>query len=428
MRETHELDLLKLQRDTFEYFLAYSNPANGLVADNSGTRAPASIAAVGLALSAYLVGVERGLLPRPEAAKRVLATLRFFWNSEQSAGPEATGYKGFFYHFLDMKTGRRVWKCELSTMDTAILIAGVLATGIYFDGEAAEEQEIRRRADALYRRVDWRWALNRGATVMHGWKPESGFLCYCWEGYNEAIILYVLGLGSPTQPLPEESYRAWASTYQWENLYGYDFLYAGPLFIHQLSHLWIDFRRIQDEFMSSKGIDYFENSRRAVYVQQHYAIRNPRECVGYGQHCWGLTAGAGPGPATRLVGGVKRRFFNYRARAVPYGPDDGTLAPWAVISSLPFAPEVVLPTIRYLEQTYPEIADRQGFKCSFNPTFNEGSTSAAGWVSLEHYGLDQGPVVLMIENYLSGFLWELTRRCSYLVTGLRRAGFSKGWL
>ena len=149
------------------------------------------------------------------------------------------------------------------------------------------------------------WAQNRGATVTHGWKPKRGFLKYRWEGYDEALLLYILGLGSPTHPLPESSYTAWTSSYQWESCYGYEYLYAGPLFTHQLSHVWIDFRGIQDAFMREKGIDYFENSRRATYVQQCYAIENPHKFEGYGESCWGITASEGPGPATLKLDGIE---------------------------------------------------------------------------------------------------------------------------
>ena len=309
---------------------------------------PASIAATGLALAAYPVAVERGFITRAAAVERTLTTLRFFWNSPQGPEPDATGYHGFYYHFLDMQTGRRAWQCELSTVDSAILLAGVLTAGAYFDADTTEEKEIRALADALYRRADWPWAQNGGATVTHGWKPESGFLQYRWEGYDEALLLYILGLGSPTHPLPAESYAAWASTYEWKSSYGYDYLYAGPLFTHQISHVWIDFRGIQDAFMRDKGIDYFENSRRATCVQQQYAIDNPLKFAGYGEDCWGITASDGPGPDTIKVNGIERQFFDYLARGVPYGPDDGTIAPWAVVASLPFAPEIVLPAIDYL--------------------------------------------------------------------------------
>lgn len=311
----------------FEYFLKEANPANGLVLDKTQDGSPSSIAVVGFALAAYPVGVERGFMTRVEASERTLATLRFFWNSRQGTDPDATGHNGFYYHFLDMETGRRVWNCELSTIDTTFLLAGMLTAATYFDNDSQEEQEIRKLADALYRRADWRWAQHGGPTVSHGWTPEKGFLPYRWEGYDEALLLYALGLASPTYPLPEESYAAWCSTYEWKKIYGHEFLYGGPLFIHQFSHMWIDFRGIHDDFMRARGSDYFENSRRAAYVQQQYAIDNPLDFEGYGDRCWGLTASDGPGPATRRIKGIERHFYDYLARGVPYGPDDGTLAP-----------------------------------------------------------------------------------------------------
>jgi hypothetical protein len=329
-----------------------------------------------------------------------------------------------------MQTGRRAWQCELSTVDSALLIAGALTAGIYFDAGTADESEIRMLADALYRRADWQWAQNQGATVTHGWKPESGFLNYRWEGYDEAMLLYILGLGSPTHPLPEESYAAWTSTYKWEQCYGQEYLYAGPLFTHQLSHVWIDFRGIQDAYMRAKGIDYFENSRRATYVQQQYAIDNPLEFKGYAHHCWGITASEGPGPATIKLNGIERQFLDYVGRGVPYGPDDGTLAPWAVAASLPFAPEIVLPALDYcVHQAKLTEFNSYGFKASFNPSHPGESGNPYGWwVSPWHYGLNQGPIILMIENYRSGLLWRLMRNCPYLVSGLRRAGFTGAWL
>lgn len=232
-----EADLIKLQHDSFEYFLHEANPDNGLVIDKTAANWPASIAATGLALAAYPVAVERGFMTRAAAIERTLATLRFFWYSPQGPEPDATGFRGFYYHFLNMQTGRRAWQCELSTVDTAFLLAGALTAGVYFSAAPPEEQEIRTLADALYRRADWQWARNGGATVTHGWKPESGLLKYRWEGYDEALLLYILGLGSPTFPLPEDSYSAWASTYKWQQCYGQEYLYAGPLFTYQLSHV-----------------------------------------------------------------------------------------------------------------------------------------------------------------------------------------------
>lgn len=418
----------KLQRETLGYFLHESNPKNGLILDKTKKGSPASIAATGLALASYPAGVERVFLTRDDAIKRTLATLRFFWSSPQGTEPDATGYRGFYYHFLDMKTGRRAWKCELSTIDSAILLAGVLTAAMYFDRDTPDEREIRELADSLYRRADWHWAQNNGLTVCHGWHPETGFIKYRWEGYNEALILYALALGSPTFPLPAESYDAWSSTYEWKSIYDIEFLYAGPLFIHQLSHLWLDLRGIQDDFMRRKGIDYFENSRRATLVQQLYAIRNLHQFAHYGEHCWGMTASDGPGPRTLRVAGIERNFFGYEARGAPFGPDDGTIAPWAVVASLPFAPEIVVPTVRHFNELRLRETNPYGFKATFNPTYPDQSGRACGWITPWHYGLNQGPIVMMIENFRTGLLWELMRRCPYVVEGLRRANFRGGWL
>src|SRR5687767_4054178 len=198
--------LQSLQRNTFRYFWEETNPENGLIPDNTAADdIPASIAGVGFALTSYPVAVERSFLSRTRAVERTLATLRFFWNAPQGPMPDATGHRGFFYHFLDVTTGRRAWRCELSTIDTAILVAGALTAAAYFDQETNDEREVRTLADSLYRRVDWRWAQDGKVTVSHGWKPETGFLRDRWQGYNEALILYVLGLGSPSHSLPQKS-------------------------------------------------------------------------------------------------------------------------------------------------------------------------------------------------------------------------------
>ena len=418
-----------VQRETFDYFLNEVNVRNGLVADCTRPGWPCSIAATGLGLACDPVGVARGWMTRRDALERTLAALQFFADSEQSTARDATGYQGFYYHFLDMDTGRRTWDSELSTVDSAFLIAGALAAGEYFDADCADERRVRGLADALYRRMDWRWAQAGGLTVSHGWKPGSRFLPYRWQGYCEALLLYVLALGSPTHPLPPDAYREWQATYDWRDIYGQPHVYAGPLFIHQLSHAWIDFRDIRDAYMRGKGIDYFENSRRATLVQCAYAVRNPNRFGYYSALCWGITAGDGPGPAEFEIDGVVRTFLGYAARGAPYGPDDGTYSPWVVLASLPFAPEVVLPTIRHMiDALQLKRGDRYGFEASFNPLFPGGSTKAHGWRSAWNYGINQGPIVLMLENHRSGLPWALMRRCGPLVDGLRRAGFSGGWL
>ncbi len=425
----HDWRLLDaIQREAFNYFLHETNPANGLVVDATRENCPASIAAVGLALTSYPVAVDRGFMARTEAATRTLATLRFFWGSPQGPEPGATGYRGFYYHFLDMQTGARAWQSELSTVDSALLLGGMLTAAAYFDGASAAEREIRELAEALYARVDWRWAQNEGLTVTHGWTPEAGFLPYRWQGYDEALLLYLLGLGSPTHPLPPESYRAWATTYDWRTVDGTSYLHAGPLFTHQLSHLWVDFRGIRDAFMREKDCDYFENSRRATFMQQRYAIRNPHGYAGYGEWCWGLTACEGPGSVCRVIDGVPREFFGYVARGVPDGPDDGTIAPWGVVASLPFAPEIVMPTIASFRRLRLGGGHRYGYKTVFNPTFPDPAGSKNGWVSPTFCGLNQGPIVIMIENFRSEGIWRLMRNCDALVKGLLAADFSGGWL
>jgi hypothetical protein len=415
-----------IEHAAFGYFRQTVNPANGLVADTTRDHWPCSIAVVGFALSVYPVAVERGWLSRDEALELSLAALRFFRDSDQSGTPDSTGYNGFYYHFLDMQTGSRMWRSELSMIDTALLMAGVLTASMYFNAEIAREAELREIAEQLYRRVDWRWSQDGGKTIMQGWKPESGFLHYGWEGYSESIVLYVLALGSPTHPPGPDTYEAWTATYQWENLYDIDFLYAGPLFIHQFSHAWIDFRGIRDAFMREKRSDYFENSRRAVLVQREYAKRNPGEFAGYDEDCWGLTACDGPSYEMQEGHGDDRRLFGYTARGVPYGPDDGTLAGWAPLASLPFAPELVLSAANAMQRRYPEMRPDHRYASSFNP----GLIDAAGqcWVSAGHYGLDQGIVTMMIENHRTQLIWRLMRKCSHVVAGLRRAGFAGGWL
>lgn len=418
--------LTELQRSAFDYFVDAVNPANGLVADTSREQSPVSIAVVGLALSAYPVAVERGWMSRNDAIARTLSALRFFASSDQSGSAQATGYRGFYYHFLDRFTGARMWKSELSMVDTSFLIIGALTASRYFTANTADELELRDLADVLYRRIDWVWAQDGGHTLRQGWKPESGFLHYGWEGYSEAIVLYVLALGSPTHAIPAGCYHAWTVTYQWENLYGRDLLYAGPLFVHQFSHAWIDLRGIQDPFMRAKQSDYFENSRRATYVQREYAELNPREYAGYDASCWGLSAGDGPTARVPDVHNAERRRFGYAARGAPYGPDDGTLSGSAALGSLPFAPEIALPAIRTMMKRYPEIVSQGRITSGFNPSLR--GDDGRVWVSPGHFGLDQGIVVMMIENYRSDMIWRLLRECPYVTGGLRRGGFTGGWL
>ena len=419
---------LHIQRTAFAYFEYETNLDTGLVLDKNAPDWPASIAATGLALSCYPIAVERGFMDRRSALTRTLTTLRFFMASPQGEQPDATGYRGFYYHFLDSQTGKRAWKCELSSVDTTFFISGVLAAAAYFQSDNAQEREIRELADKLYRRVEWDWLLDDTGHIRHGWRPETGFLPFRWEGYDESLMMYALALGSPTHAVPPATYTTWASTFAWKTCYDIEYLYSAPLFTHQLSHVWLDLRGIQDYFMRGHDIDYFENSRRATEIQRRYAIENPMGFKGYGQHGWGITASDGPGPATRVIDGIERQFFDYVGRGAPYGVDDGTLAPWSVATSLPFAPDIVEPAIHYFVHKL-KLHDihRYGFRSTFNPTFGE-SDSAYGWKSHWHFGLNIGPIVAMIENHHTGMLWQLMRSVPYVADGLRKAGFRGGWL
>jgi hypothetical protein len=440
-RTTDHPFLSELQERTFRFFWDTANPENGLVPDRYPTPSYSSIAAVGFGLTAYPIGAERGYITRPQARDRVLATLRFLHDAPQ--GPDArgvTGHKGFFYHFLDMETGERFGDSELSTVDTAILLAGALFCQSYFDRPHPREVEIRSLVDRLYRRVDWRWAQPQGPAITLGWLPEAGFLKYDWRGYNEAMLVYLLALGSPTFPVDEDAWTEWTSTYDthWGRLFGQEFLTFPPLFGHQYPHVWTDLRGIRDAYMRRRGLDYFENSRRAVYAQQAYAVANPRRCRDYGATVWGITASDGPADVELDDASGRRIFRSYTARGIDVAGthDDCTLAPTAVVASIPFAPEVVVPTALELHRRYGEhIYSTYGFLDAFNLTFGSDvalrhgrNVAGFGWVDQDYLGIDQGAIVSMIENHRSGLIWRVMRANPYLRRGLQQAGFSGGWL
>jgi hypothetical protein len=431
-----------LQHRTFDYFWELGNPVNGLVPDRWPTPSASSIAAVGFGLTAYGVGVERGWISREQAADRTLATLRFFARAPQgSDAGGASGYKGFYYHFLEMDSGVRSGENELSTVDTSLLLGGVLFAQSYYDGDDRKETEIRKLAEKIYGRVDWPWAQERGALISMGWKPEEGALKYDWQGYNEAILVYVLALGSPTHPVDEDAYAAWTSTYDrtWGKFHGQEHLSFPPMFGHQYSQVWIDFRGIQDPYMRKRGIDYFENSRRATYSQQGYAKDNPAGWTGYGENVWGLSACDGPVDASFEFKGETRLFRTYAARGagIEYVLDDGTLAPTAAAGSIAFAPEIAIPAITEMHDRYgKQIYGEYGFFDAFNPSFTYADAKlhhgkvveGMGWVDGDYLGIDQGPIVLMIENYRSDFVWRVMRNHPHLRRGLELAGFTGGWL
>lgn len=418
--------LRELQKQAYRFFSHERDTKSGMHYDSSDSGSPQCIASAGMGLACYPVAVENKFITRHQAVRQALKTLRFLYNSEQNESKSATGYRGFYYHFLDRETGKRTWNCELSSIDTMILIAGVLVCQKYFCQDVASERELRDLTQQLYERVEWDWMTNGRDILCMGWKPNTDFLPYYWEGYNEALLLYLLALGSPTHPVSKQSYPAWYAKYKWKKLYGYEYLYSGPLFIHQMSHCWVDFRGIRDVPMRQHDSDYFENSRRATLVQRAYTKRNAANWNNYCEECWGISASDGPGPCVEKIDGEDRRFWSYRARGVPFGPDDGSISPWAAVASLPFAPQEVLQAIHHFEKMDFRDPDSYGYETTVNMSYpgNKGDY----WVSKRHIGINQGPVVLMIENHLTGLIWELMQECEPLVRGLQRAGFTGGWL
>ncbi|ATS51983.1 hypothetical protein XAP3CFBP6996_019125 [Xanthomonas citri pv. fuscans CFBP 6996] len=431
-----------IERRTFQFFWDTTNEVNGLSPDRFPSRPFASIASVGFALTAYPIGIENGWVSRNQAIDRTLTTLKFFRDAPM--GPQKTGragYKGFYYHFLDMQQGNRYdsW-VELSSVDTALLMMGVLFTQSYYDGEDPREKEIRQIADTLYKRVDWRWLQQRAPLISMGWFPESGFINHDWMGYNEAMMLYILALGSPTHGVDPDAWTSWTRTYNndWGVYQGQEYLSFGPLFGHQYSHVWIDFRDIQDQYMRERGIDYFLNSRRATLAQRDYAIDNPMKWKDYGENVWGLTASDGPQNTSQEYRGEQRQFRHYSSRGAGLREnfDDGTIVPSAAISSIVFAPEVVIPATEEMHKRYGDfLYSSYGFLDSFNPSFNYDiplktgrMVPDRGWVASDYIAIDQGPILAMIANYQNEFVWNVMKKNPYIRAGLERAGFTGGWL
>ncbi|MAW98636.1 MAG: Tat pathway signal protein [Sphingomonas sp.] len=432
-----------IEHRTFRYFWVSSDPETGLAPDRWPSNPFCSIAAVGFALNAYVIGVERGWVSRAEARARVLNTARFFHDAPQ--GPEPTGnagYKGFFYHFLDNATGTRFGKTELSSIDTTLLMGGMLFAAQYFDGDHPEEAEIRQLVQAIYARIEWPWLQVRAPKIAMGWHPESGFIASDWKGYDEAMLLYILALGAPVHAVGPEAWQGWTSTYPqvWHGSGDMRMLTYPPLFIHQYSHCWIDFRGIRDTVMRREGFDYFENSRRATYFQRGYGAANPMRWKGYSSDIWGLTACDGPGDATHEYAGEQRKFRSYSARGpetLKYGFDDGTIAPTAALGSIAFAPEIVIPAAKALAEFQGgRVYGKYGFYDAFNPSFvwpelkgTRGSVDRElGWLDDDMLGIDQGPIITMIANARDDLIWRYMRRCEPIRRGLERAGFTGGWL
>jgi hypothetical protein len=403
---TTEALLDSLQYTSFQYFWSEANPSNGLIKDRSTSGSPCSIAATGFGLSAICIGIDHGWVSRTVGRSRILTTLNTFWTKPQGSGASGyIGYKGLFYHFLDMNTALRTWDSEVSTIDSALLFAGILDAKQYFSTSDPGDIQVRQLADSLYQRANWDFFRNFNQGILMGWKPGTGFGGFGqWIGYNEGMIIYILALGSPTHPVPDNAWSAWTSGYDWLTYNGRSFVSFPPLFGHQYSHCWIDFRFIRDTYMQTQGLTYFENSRRATLAQRDYCVFNPGHFPAYGANLWGLTACDDP-------------YQGYLAHgAPPVQNDNGTIAPTAPAGSIPFAPEEALQVLHNLYDTYrAQLWGPYGFKDAFNLTAN--------WWDTDYLGIDQGPVIIMIENHLNSRVWNRIKQNADVQRGLQHAGF-----
>jgi hypothetical protein len=418
--ETKLLD--SIQYRSLLFFLNEINTENGLVKDKSWNDAPSSIASVGFALPSYAVGVERNWITRDKAAQLTLNSLKFFFNSSHNNQPDATGYKGFYYHFLKMDTGKREWNCELSTIDTGILLMGIIFSRNYFNLDNKVENEIRVLSEKILGRLDWDFfrmaSTGKYANqISMGWLPEKSLHDMGWSGYNEALFLYILAAGTGMKD-SKVAYDSWLSSYEWRTPYKeLSHVAFPPMFGHQFAHTFIDFRGLVDKYMEEKGIDYFENSRRATLVQRNYAIDNPHGWVGYDSLCWGISASDGPGDKYNFD---DKKFLTYAGRGTSGVDlnyfDDGTIAPYASLASIVFEPELVLSTLNSMNNKYGnKLWGKYGIVDSFNPTVN--------WFCDTYYGIVEGPKLLMIENFRTGLVWNYVMKDLVIQKGLTRLGF-----
>ena len=423
---------IELKNRTFNYFWKLADSTNFQIPDRYPTLTFSSIAATGFGLSAYIAGIENKNITRAEGGDRVKKTLQILWDLPQ--GPETTGvsgHKGFFYHFLNLNDARRYKSVELSSIDTGLLMAGVLSCMSYFDDEKDEtEKEIRILADKLFRRVDWTWMMKDNGKMSMGWHPEKGFIESDWKGYNEAMVLIIMAMGSPSHPIPAQSWNKWCETYPLDTFYGQKNVQFDPLFGHQYSHIWIDFRGIRDSFMMAINDDYFDNSRKATLSNRAYCIANPGGWTGYAENCWGLTACDGPANKKLKIDGTERQFFDYRARGACSIQiiDDGTIAPTAAGGSFPFTPEESERCLEFMWNTYHDkLIGDYGFKDAFNLTYTDDEFPD-GWFDIDYLGIDQGPILLQIQNHETALMWNIMKKNPYIIAGLKKAGFKGGWL
>ena len=390
--------LARYQQTAIAYFWHEADPMTGLVKDRAAnfdadTYTVSSLAATGFGLACLPISAERNWPPADESRAKARTTLDYLLN-------DLPHEHGWYYHFVDMRTGERVWRCELSSIDTALLLAGALTAGAYFGGEVGE------LANAIYERVDFQWMLTDGGakpdslTLCHGWKPESGFLASRWDSYSEHMVLYLLGIGSPTHPIPAETWEAWARPVG--EYGGYETFRVGPLFTHQFSHAFVDFQGAVD----AGGRDYWRSSVNATLANRQFCIDNADAYATYGPDVWGLSACDGPD--------------GYRAYSAPPGriEHDGTVAILATLGSAPFAPELVASFAgRLMSQHRDEAWGKYGFTDSVN-------LDRDFWAP-DVIGIDVGAAVLMIENQRTGMVWETFAKVPNVRRALDAVGFRR---
>jgi hypothetical protein len=388
-----------LSKRSFLFFWEQADPVTGIVRDRSRTtgapvdgdaRDVGSIAAVGFGLTGLCIAAERGWVPRSAAVDRTRATLRFFAERMEHQ-------RGWFFHFVALRTGAREWASELSSIDTALLLAGVLTVRQCFAADA----DIPRLADAIYRRVDFNWMLAGDPLLLsHGWKPETGFLTARWDHYCELTILYLLAIGSPTHPVSGESWRAWRRPVVRFDAYSY---IGGPppLFVHQYSHAWVDFRDRPER--DPPHIDWWENSILATRAHKAFCLKLASEFPGYGGHIWGITASDSRQGYVAWGGPPRHERI------------DGTVVPCAAAGSLMLAPDIALPAVREMRHRFGDrIYGRYGFADAFDPT--------DGWVNSDVIGIDLGITLLSAENLRTGRVWEWFMRNAEIPAAMARAG------
>jgi hypothetical protein len=382
----------ELEKRSARFFLEQTDSQTGLVKDRSNVHASdkteaASIAATGFGLTGLCIACERGWLRQAEGRERAIVALRFFWE-------KMPNHRGFFFHWANLKTGVRIWDSEVSSVDTSILLCGLLTCREYF-----HSAEITRLASNICNRVDWTWLSEDTSLLPHGWTPEFGFLPYRWDYYSEHMMIYLLGLGSATHPLRAEAWDAWKRTmFDYEGL-RYIGSYA-PLFVHQYSQAWFDFRGKRDRYA-----DYFKNSAIATEAHRCFCIELGKQFSDYSPDLWGISASD------------SQQGYVVWGGPPSIGPIDGTVVPSASAGSLPFLPQACLRVLRHIKDRYGDRAwSRYGFVNAFNPLKN--------WYDTDVVGIDTGIALLMAENLRSGFVWKTFMKSPEARRGLERAGFT----